>query len=70
MMNEETNQYLQQLVSLNEGILEALFEIKSDIAEIKEELNWTKEHSHSKMHLDKLEEMDSKLFDISLNLPG
>jgi hypothetical protein len=68
-MNEETNQYLQQLVSLNEGILEALFEIKSDIVEIKEELNWTKEHSHSKMHLDKLEEIDSKLFDISINLP-
>lgn len=68
-MNEETNQYLQKLVSLNESILETLFEIKTDLAEVKEELNWTKEHSHSKMHLDKLEEIDSKLFDISLNMP-
>lgn len=68
-MNEETNQYLQQLVSLNESILESLFEIKSDIAEVKEELNWTKEHSHSKMHLDKLEEIDAKLFSISIDLP-
>ncbi|GAA0538817.1 hypothetical protein GCM10009098_02940 [Rheinheimera aquimaris] len=68
-MNEEANQYLQQLVSLNENILEALLDIKSDLTEIREELNWTKEHSHSKMHLDKLEEIDSKLFDISLSMP-
>ena len=68
-MNNEVNQYLQQLVSLNENILEALIDIKSDLGEIREELNWTSEHSHSKMHLDKLEEIDSKLFDISLSMP-
>lgn len=68
-MNEEAKEYLQQLVSLNESILNALFDIKSDLSEIRDELNWTKEHSHSKVHLDKLEEIDAKLFDISLSMP-
>jgi hypothetical protein len=49
--------------------LEALFDIKSDLAEVVEELDWSKELSHSKMHLDKLEEIDCKLFDLSLNMP-
>lgn len=68
-MNEETNQYLERLVSLNESILEALFDIKYDLADVIEELDWSKELSHSKMHLDKLEEIDCKLFDLSLNMP-
>lgn len=68
-MNEETNQHLQMLVSLNERILEALFDVKSDLDEIKEELNWTKEHSHSNMQLERLQEIESTLVGISCNMP-
>jgi len=69
-MNEEVIALLERLVLVNENVLDTLCDIKSELATINEELDWTKEHSHSKMHLDKLEEIESKLFEIEINLPA
>jgi len=67
MNDVESIALLERLVQVNEEVMEALHDIKFEVSTIASELNWTKEHSHSKMHLNKLEEIESKLFDIELN---
>lgn len=69
-MNEKVIALLERLVLVNENVLDTLCDIKSELATINEELDWTKEDSHSKMHLGKLEEIESKLFEIEINLPA
>ncbi|GAA0348172.1 hypothetical protein GCM10009092_10700 [Bowmanella denitrificans] len=67
MSNEQTA-LLERLVQVNEQILEKLFDIQNELSTITNELDWTKEHSHSKMQLEWLEEIDTKLYEISLSL--
>ena len=66
-MNDEALELLSRLVSVNEEMLSTLEGIKDELSTLNDELNWTKEHSHSKMQLNKLEEIESRLFNIELN---
>ncbi|WP_233010733.1 hypothetical protein [Rheinheimera faecalis] len=66
-MNDTAIALLERLVFINENVLETLNDIKLELSAIKEELDWTKEHSHSKVQLDQLVEIQSILSEIECN---
>ncbi len=66
-MNENIEALLENLVSINAEILSTLQDIKADIGTIKNELDYTREDTHSGVHLDKLDQIESALADIELN---
>jgi hypothetical protein len=68
---------LEQLVSTNEKMLSELVEVKSDISEIREELNWVGEQTLAKVIYDhvsetsiKLGEIEGLLSNIDINTAG
>jgi len=64
MSTEVIEALLEQLVSTNERILNELVEVKQDISEIREELNWVGEHSFAKMIYERVDEASDKLGEI------
>jgi len=64
MSTEVIEALLEQLVSTNESILNELVEVKQDISDIKEELNWVGEHSFAKMIYERVDEASDKLGEI------
>lgn len=64
MSTEVIEALLEQLVSTNESILNELVEVKQDISEIREELNWVGEHSFAKMIYERVDEASDKLGEI------
>lgn len=65
-MSDDVVVLLERLVQINERVLEKLDEVKLELSAITNELDWEKEHSHSKVHLDKLKEIESKLFNFEI----
>lgn len=55
---------LEQLVTTNENILSELVEVKQDISEIREELNWVGEHAFAKVIYERVDEASDKLSEI------
>ena len=68
MSNENLEFLVEQLVAINQGMFAELEAIKDNISEIKEELNWVKEHSYANMVVDKLSELESQLTSIDMNV--
>ncbi|MFP8967373.1 hypothetical protein ACKC9G_12395 [Pokkaliibacter sp. CJK22405] len=67
-MSEEVAALLESLISVNENILETMLDIKLSLESIHEEPDWSKDLSSSKMHLEKLDSIESILQDVALNI--
>lgn len=67
MDNINIEMLLENLISVNEQILDALNDIKWDISSIKNELDWTQEYSHAKKVYEGLNEISDKLDTIDIN---
>jgi len=67
-MNEEAIALLERLVLVNENILDTLSDIKFQLATLNDEFDWTKDNSYSKTHLDKLEEIEARIYSVELNI--
>lgn len=61
MSNEMVSHLLEQLVGINEAILTELSEMRSDIAEIKSEMNWVSDHSFASTLINHVDEISSKV---------
>lgn len=55
---------LEQLITTNENILSELVEVKQDISEIREELNWVGEHAFAKVIYERVDASYDKLIEI------
>jgi hypothetical protein len=66
-MNDETTDLLERLIQVNKDMVETLYDIKSSLSIITNDLDIKKTGSYSRMHLIKLEEIESKLANIEIN---
>lgn len=68
MDNENMEALLLRLIEVNEQVSEQLTDIKSDLGEIRSEMDWAKDLSFAKQINDTLNSIDSRLIDIDTNL--
>ncbi|WP_163559974.1 hypothetical protein [Halomonas sp. NO4] len=61
MDTENIEAFLARLIEVNESISDQLTDIKSDINEIRSELNWAEDLSFSKQIYEALNSIDSHL---------
>ncbi|QXH54306.1 hypothetical protein [Pseudomonas maumuensis] len=67
MSNENIETLLERLVAINEEVSQKLDDIKYDLSEIKNELNWVGEHSYAKVVYDGLNNIEMRLIGIESN---
>ncbi|MBC3435748.1 hypothetical protein HU735_10005 [Pseudomonas sp. BW16M2] len=67
MSTENIEMLLERLVAINEEVSQKLDDIKYDLSEIKNELNWVGEHSYAKVVYDGLNNIEMRLMGIESN---
>ncbi|BAN54489.1 MULTISPECIES: hypothetical protein [Pseudomonas] len=67
MSTENIETLLERLVAINEEVSQKLDDIKYDLSEIKNELNWVGEHSYAKVVYDGLNNIEMRLIGIESN---
>jgi hypothetical protein len=67
MSTENIETLLERLVAINEEVSQKLDDIKYDLSEIKNELNWVGEHSYAKVVYDGLNNIEMRLMGIESN---
>ncbi|WP_286914738.1 MULTISPECIES: hypothetical protein [unclassified Pseudomonas] len=67
MSTENIETLLERLVAINEEISQKLDDIKYDLSEITNELNWVGEHSYAKVVYDGLNNIEMRLIGIESN---
>jgi len=67
MSTENIEMLLERLVAINEEVSQKLDDIKYDLSEIKNELNWVGEHSYAKVVYDGLNSIEMRLIGIESN---
>ena len=67
MSTENIETLLERLVAINEEVSQKLDDIKYDLSEIKNELNWVGEHSYAKVVYDGLSNIEMRLIGIESN---
>lgn len=67
MSTENIETLLERLVAINEEVSQKLDDIKYDLSEIKNELNWVGEHSYAKVVYDGLNDIEMRLIGIESN---
>ncbi|HIF9252477.1 TPA: hypothetical protein ACX6RB_003630 [Photobacterium damselae] len=60
-MDNKIEALLEKLVETNENVLSVLYGILSEIETITSELDWSKDNTHSRAHLERLESIDINL---------
>lgn len=68
MDNENMEVLFLRLIEVNETISEQLTDIRSDLSEIRTEMNWAEELSFAKQVYDTLNSIDSQLGSIDVAL--
>ena len=61
MNTELIEALLSRLVDVNENILESINDLRGDIKEIKDELNWINDHSFASTLLNRIDEASSNI---------
>lgn len=61
MDNSNVEGLLIQLVEQNAAVLERLGDVVDEVKELREELNWVREHSFGKTLLDQLSAIEGEL---------
>ena len=56
-----------ELISVNEQILDRLDDIRSELSEVRMEVDWSEESSSAKQILERLDSIESNTFSTSLN---
>lgn len=56
-----------ELISVNEQILDRLDDIRSELSEVRMEVDWSEESSSAKQILERLDSIESHTFSTSLN---
>ncbi|PLP85961.1 hypothetical protein CYD26_24255 [Pseudomonas sp. FFUP_PS_473] len=67
MSTENIEMFLERLVAISEEVSQKLDDIKYDLSEIKNELNWVGEHSYAKVVYDGLNSIEMRLIGIESN---
>lgn len=67
MSTENIEMFLERLVAIGEEVSQKLDDIKYDLSEIKNELNWVGEHSYAKVVYDGLNSIEMRLIGIESN---
>lgn len=67
MSTENIETLLERLVAINEEVSQKLDDIKYDLSEIRNELNWVGEHSYAKVMYDGLNNIEMRLIGIESN---
>ncbi|MCF6202504.1 MAG: hypothetical protein L3J59_02375 [Methylococcaceae bacterium] len=68
MSTENLECLLEKIVLINENMLGVLGEIKNDMSDIKQELNWVGENTYAKVVYDGLNEITDKLSLVELGV--